>query len=126
MTKLKAIYKCEICGNVVEVLHTGQGELVCCGQPMNFENEQINGEGEEKHLPEVLESENNFVVNIPHPMEENHFIEWVELVYENGNSCRKFLDLSSGEAKVEFAKCCTATKVRAYCNIHGLWVKVGV
>ncbi len=126
MTNLKEIYKCDICGNIVEVLQTGQGELVCCGQPMNLIEEKKHDAEFEKHTP-VLEKENNNVTvtvgEDPHPMEEDHFIEWIEIVSQNGNSCKHFLK-PSDEAKAEFIVNAETIKVRAYCNIHGLWSNI--
>ena len=93
MTKLKQIYKCNICGNVVEVLHTGKGELVCCGKPMQLMEEKKEEVGQEKHLP-VIETRADKVRvkvgSVPHPMEEKHYIEWIELIAE-GKACRQFL-----------------------------------
>ncbi len=123
MTKLKEIYKCQICGNIVEVLHTGQGELVCCGQPMDFNEQKNKDVGKEKHVPVLVEEGGKTVVKVGeelHPMKKEHFIEWIEVIYKSGKTCRIFLK-PGDEPKVEFASSYEVAKVREYCNIHGLW-----
>ena len=122
MTELKQVYRCNICGNIVEVLHTGVGTLVCCGQPMELLAEKMEDVGLEKHIPVIEKTEIGYLVkvgSIPHPMEEKHYIEWIELVAD-GKSCRKFL--KPGEKPEAFFEI-KAEKVsaREYCNIHGLW-----
>jgi len=122
MTELKQVYRCNICGNIVEVLHTGVGTLVCCGQPMELLVEKTEDVGLEKHVPVIEKTETGYLVkvgSIPHPMEETHYIEWIELVAD-GKSCRKFL--KPGEKPEAFFEI-KAEKVsaREYCNIHGLW-----
>lgn len=124
MTQKNGIYKCEICGNVVEVHHTGAGELVCCGQPMNELNEKKEDEGNEKHVPVVEKKDDHVLVKIgetPHPMEEKHYIEWVEVVRQNGRMSKIYLTpTDEPEAKFECMDS-DVEKVRIYCNIHGLW-----
>ncbi len=124
MTNLKEIYKCEICGNIVEVLHTGAGELVCCGQPMKLQLEKFKDEGNEKHVP-VFEKEGNKITvkvgDVPHPMEETHFIEWIEVVFKSGKACKVFLS-PSDEPKAFFESDEDVMQIREYCNLHGLWV----
>lgn len=93
MTQLKQIYKCNICGNVVEVLHTGAGQLVCCGQPMELLKEKTKDIGQEKHVPVIEKTEADVKVKVgstPHPMEKEHYIEWIEII-ANGRVYRKFL-----------------------------------
>ncbi len=117
MTKLHQVYKCNVCGNITEVLHVGVGELVCCGQPMNLQKENTVDAAKEKHVP-VIDGKIVKIGSIEHPMEEDHFIEWIEAVAENGKISRKFLK-PGDKAVVEF---CFEVKVaRAYCNLHGLW-----
>lgn len=126
MTERLEVYKCEICGNMVEVLHTGVGELVCCNQPMRLLEETTEDTGYEKHLPVIEEAEHGFKVkvgSIPHPMEEKHRIEWVELVVGD-KAYRQFLKpgdspeaLFCVDAKME------EISARGFCNIHGLWKK---
>lgn len=119
MTELKEVYRCGICGNVVEVLHTGVGTLVCCGQPMTLMRENVVDAAQEKHVPVVEKTKDGMLVKIgsvPHPMEEKHHIEWIE-VLGDGIVSRKFL--KPGE-KPEAAFSVQGT-ARAYCNLHGLW-----
>lgn len=113
MTKQKEIYKCNICGNIVEVLHSGAGELVCCGEAMHLFVAKNKEEGSEKHLP-VIE-EDRVLVN--HPSEEDHYIEWIEFTLGDV-SCKKFL--APGD-KPEVSTSGKAVNARAYCNVHGLW-----
>ncbi len=122
MTELRQIYRCNVCGNIVEVLHAGVGTLVCCGQPMELLTEKTEDAGLEKHVPVIEKTETGYLVkvgSIPHPMEEKHYIEWIELVTD-GKLCRKFL---KPDEKPEALFEVKAEKVwaREYCNIHGLW-----
>jgi superoxide reductase len=122
MTGLKQIYKCNVCGNIVEVIHTGVGELVCCGQPMELLTEKTRDVGLEKHVPVIEKVGDKVKVkvgSVPHPMEEKHYIEWVEII-ANGKICRKFL--KPGEKpEAEFETTAERMEAREYCNIHGLW-----
>jgi len=122
MTQQNQIYKCNICGNIVEVLHVGVGQLVCCGQPMELLKEKTEDIGQEKHVPAIDQIEEKVKVrvgSIPHPMEENHYIEWIEIIAD-GKVYRKFLkpgDKPEAEFKIKAEK----IEAREYCNIHGLW-----
>ena len=122
MTELKQIYKCSVCGNMVEVVHTGAGELVCCGQPMELKTSNTQEAATEKHIPVVEKKDGMILVkvgSVPHPMEEEHFIEWVEII-SGEKSIRK--RLKPGDAsEVKFCDLGESTEVRAYCNVHGLW-----
>lgn len=124
MAKRYEIYKCEICGNVVEVLHGSVGQLVCCGQPMKLMETKKEEEGYEKHLP-VVEKENGKIVvkvgSIPHPMEEQHFIEMIEVITNDDKIFRKYLK-PGDEPKAEF-DVDEIKEAREYCTIHGLWEK---
>lgn len=124
MTQLNQVYKCNICGNIVELLHVGAGELVCCGQPMELMTEKTEDAGQEKHVPVVEKTENGFLVkvgSIPHPMEEKHYIEWIELIVD-GIVYKKFL--KPGEKpEAEFGVQGESVTAREYCNLHGLWKK---
>jgi superoxide reductase len=116
------IYKCEVCGNIVEMLHSGAGELVCCGQTMKLFVENTVDAALEKHVPVVEQAGgkvNVKVGSVAHPMEEKHYIEWVELVVD-GKAYRQFLKPGDApEASFDIdAKNVTA---REYCNLHGLW-----
>lgn len=122
MTELRQIYKCNICGNIVEVLHTGVGQLVCCGQPMELLKEKTKDEGLEKHVPVIEKTKTGVKVkvgSIPHPMEEKHYIEWIEIM-TNGRVYRKFLQ-SNDKPEAEFEVKAKEIEAREYCNIHGLW-----
>lgn len=122
MTRKKQIYKCLVCGNVVEVLHSGGGELVCCGEPMSLTKERNQDEGREKHVPVVEKTDNGILVKVgsePHPMEEDHYIEWIELNI-NGRSCKVFLT-PKDKPEAFFEKAEGSFGARIYCNIHGLW-----
>lgn len=125
MTQKREIYKCNSCGNVVEVVHLGVGELVCCGQPMVKMDEKSQEEGlTEKHLPLAEADGQKIKVKIgavPHPMVAEHFIEWIEI--ETANECLlKFLK-PGDKPETEFELSEANFQVRAYCNIHGLWKK---
>jgi superoxide reductase len=122
MTARLGVFKCEKCGNIVEVLHEGVGELHCCGQPMRLFTENTTDAAREKHVPVVEKDGEGFRVkvgSVPHPMEEKHYIEWIEVIAD-GKAYRQFL--SPGQAP-EAVFCLDAEKitVREYCNIHGLW-----
>jgi superoxide reductase len=122
MTAKKQIYRCNVCGNIVEVLHSGQGELVCCGQPMELLQAKTADEGKEKHVPVIEASDKGVKVKVggvPHPMEEKHYIEWVEVITD-GDGCRQFLK-PGGKPAAEFDIKSKKVAAREYCNIHGLW-----
>lgn len=122
MTELNQIYKCAKCGNIVEVLHAGAGELVCCGEPMQQQIENTVDAAVEKHVPVIEKTEKGVKVkvgSVPHPMEEAHYIEWIEILAD-GKSYRKFL--KPGDApEAEFETQSENISAREYCNIHGLW-----
>ena len=122
MTEKNQVYKCPLCGNIVEVLHTGAGELVCCGQPMDLVVENTVDAAKEKHVPVVEKTNDGFKVSVgsvPHPMEEKHWIEWIEL-RAGGKVYRQ--NLAPGDAP-EAVFCVDAAEATAlaYCNLHGLW-----
>lgn len=122
MPKLLEVYKCEICGNIVEVIHAGGGDLICCGQEMKLMTENTVDAAKEKHVP-VIEVGAGFVKvtvgSVPHPMEEKHYIEWIELIAD-GKAYRQFL--KPGEvATATFNVTASSLTAREYCNLHGLW-----
>lgn len=122
MTNKNQIYKCDICGNVVEVTTSGKGTLVCCNQNMTLLESKSKEEGVEKHLPSILKTDTGIRVQIgdvEHPMVENHYIEWIECIVD-GNTYRKYLN-PGDKPLVEFNISGENISVRAYCNIHGLW-----
>ena len=116
------VYKCAVCGNIVEVLHGGAGQLVCCGKPMEKLAIKTADVGKEKHVPVIEKIEGGIKVkvgSIPHPMEEKHYIEWIEVIAD-GKAYRQFLNpgqVPEAIFKIE-ARSLTA---REYCNVHGLW-----
>ncbi len=121
-TEKLQIYKCQVCGIVAEVLDGGAGELVCCGQPCTLLPAKTADEGKEKHVPVVEKVAGGIHVkvgSVPHPMEEKHYIQWIEVVAD-GRTCRQFL--RPGQAP-EATLCLDADNVtvREQCNIHGLW-----
>jgi superoxide reductase len=119
--KLSEVYKCSVCGNIVEVVHVGGGELVCCDKPMDLQEENTVDAATEKHVPVVEKVDGGVRVKVgevEHPMTEDHYIEWIE-VLANGKSYKKFLspgDAPGAEFMVE-----GEVTARAYCNLHGLW-----
>lgn len=122
MAQQLEVYKCEVCGNIVEVLHAGVGELVCCGQPMKLMKENTVDAAKEKHVPVIEKVAGGYKVKVgavAHPMEEKHYIEWIELI-AGGKAYRQFL--KPGEApEAFFAVEASQVSAREYCNIHGLW-----
>jgi len=122
MTKKLEIYKCEICGNIVEVLHEGKGELVCCGQPMKLFIENTVDAAREKHVPVIEQTDGKVTVkvgSVAHPMEEKHHIEWIEIIAD-GKAYRQFLKPGE-EPEATFEVKTDKITVREYCNLHGLW-----
>jgi len=122
MVELNQIYKCGVCGNIVELLHVGGGTLVCCDQPMNLLKENITDAATEKHVPVIEKSGDSVTVkvgSVTHPMEEKHYIEFIELMAD-GKVYRKFLkpgDKPEATFQVKAGK----VSAREYCNLHGLW-----
>jgi superoxide reductase len=122
MTKLFEVYKCEVCGNTTKVVHASGGTMVCCGKPMTLQQEKTADAGKEKHVPVVEKTGKGIIVRIgsvPHPMEEKHFIEWVEVRDGENLWIQGFRPGEKPEAG--FCIDNTNVKVRAYCNVHGLW-----
>jgi superoxide reductase len=125
LAKKLEIYKCEACGNIVEVLEGGEGELVCCGEPMQQMTENTVDAAKEKHVPVIEKVGGGIKVkvgDVPHPMEEKHYIQWIELIAD-GKAYRQFL--KPGEApEAFFAVEASQITAREYCNLHGLWKAV--
>ena len=122
MAEKLEIYKCEVCGNIVEVLHGGKGELVCCGQPMKLYKENTVDAAKEKHVPVVEKVDGGVKVkvgDVAHPMEEKHYIEWIEVIAD-GKSYFQFLNAGDAPEAV-FNLAVADVTARAYCNLHGLW-----
>jgi len=122
MATRNEVYKCEVCGNIVEVLHGGKGALICCGQPMKLRKENTTDAAKEKHVP-VLEKVNGGVKvkigSVAHPMEEKHYIEWIEIIAD-GMVYRKYLAPGQAPEAVFLTEAANIT-AREYCNLHGLW-----
>jgi superoxide reductase len=116
------IYKCDTCGKSIEVLHVGEGDLVCCREPMERKVENTFGVAKEKHVPVIERNFDGIVVvlgSIPHPMETQHYIEWIELIVDN-KVYRQILK-PGDKAEASFSVYASNPKARAYCNLHGLW-----
>ena len=122
MTHKLQIYKCEVCGNIVEMLHAGAGQMVCCGQPMKLNKENTTDAAKEKHVPVIDKTAAGLKVTVGsvlHPMEQTHYIEWIEVIVD-GKTYRQFLH--PGEApEATFELKAEKVTAREYCNLHGLW-----
>jgi superoxide reductase len=124
MAERLQIYKCSVCGNIVEVVHGGTGELVCCEQKMELLDEKTADAATEKHVPVIEEIDGGYKVkvgSVPHPMEEKHYIEWIELLAD-AKAYRQFLKPGM-PPEVVFNIQADSITAREYCNIHGLWKK---
>ena len=123
MTEQREIYVCEICGNIIEVLHSGPGQLVCCGAPMKRMEEKNKDATTEKHVPYVEMTDNGILVKVgqnqDHPMDEKHYIEWIQ-IYADGVSHRKFLK-PGDMPRAEFSVDADSVEARECCSVHGLW-----
>lgn len=122
MPKLLEIYKCELCGNIVEIVHGGGAALVCCGKEMTLRAENTVDAAKEKHVPviELVEGGVKIKVgSVSHPMEEKHYIEWIEIVAD-GIAYRQFLQPGAAP-EAFFAVSAKTLTAREYCNLHGLW-----
>lgn len=122
MAEKLGVYKCDICGNIAEVVHGGAGDMSCCGAPMVLLKENSVDAAQEKHVPVVEKVDGGYKVSVgsvAHPMTDDHFIEWIELIA--GDSCyRQFLN--PGDAPdATFAVSADSVVARAHCNLHGLW-----
>jgi superoxide reductase len=125
MTKRFEVYKCQVCGNIVEVIHEGDGTLVCCGQDMTLITENTVDAAKEKHIPVVSKADGGIqakVGAVAHPMEEKHYIEWIQVIAPDGTADRKFLKPGQAPEAV-FCSVDEKATVREYCNLHGLWKK---
>ena len=122
MAEKLEIYKCELCGNIIEVLHGGAGELVCCGQPMKQFTENTVDAAKEKHVPVIEKGPDGITVkvgSVAHPMEAEHYIEWIELIAD-GKAYRQFLN-PGDTPEATFKVDADQVTAREYCNLHGLW-----
>lgn len=121
-TQKQQVYQCSVCGNMVEVVHASGGELVCCGQPMDLLTENTTDAAQEKHVPVVESVEGGIKVkvgSVAHPMEDEHYIEWIE-AEADGQVYRRYL--AAGDVpEAVFPLQGDQIAVRAFCNLHGLW-----
>jgi superoxide reductase len=121
-TERLQVYKCRKCGNIVEVIHAARGTLVCCGEDMKHLTAGETDAATEKHVPVVEKIDGGYKVtvgDVAHPMEDKHYIEWVELI-SDGKSYRRFLN-SGDTPEAVFMVEAENVSVREYCNLHGLW-----
>ncbi|MBA3051596.1 MAG: desulfoferrodoxin [Candidatus Omnitrophota bacterium] len=122
MIKRFDVFKCGVCGNIVELVYAGGGQLVCCEKPMILMEAKTRDEGKEKHVPVIVKTETGVLVkvgDVPHPMEEKHYILCIEVIAD-GRICRKFLapgDRPEAEFKIGGGNLIA----REYCTVHGLW-----
>lgn len=124
MSKKLGIYKCEICGNIAEILTAGGAEMMCCGQQMTMMKENTTDAAVEKHVPTLEKVNGGWQVNVgsvDHPMTDAHYIEWIDLSVGNA-VYRQFLNPSDKPAAF-FPVTADGVSARAYCNLHGLWKK---
>lgn len=123
MTQIYEVYVCKECGNVVEILEGAQGDLVCCGQPMQLQKENTVDAAKEKHVPVVIVEGNTARVHIGsvmHPMEEKHYIMWIEI--RQGDKLQRKMLKPGQEPKAVFTiEEGQEVVAREYCNLHGLW-----
>lgn len=116
------VYKCDKCGNIVEVMNGGPGELACCGEPMKLLAENTVDAAKEKHVPVVEKADGGFNVkvgSVPHPMEEKHFIQWIEIL-AGGRVCRLYLE-PGDDPEAYFPTGADSVVAREFCNLHGHW-----
>lgn len=122
--KLNNLYKCSVCGNIVEIAHVGGGELVCCSKPMQLMVANTQEASTEKHIPVIEKTEKGYLVkvgSVAHPMEEKHYIEFIEVFSQDGKIGRKYLK-PGDKPEAEFLSTgVEIVKARIYCNLHGLW-----
>ena len=118
------IYKCEVCGNMVEVLEQGPGKLVCCGEEMIKMEPKTEDEGLEKHVPVIKVDGENVTVKVgstPHPMIERHFIQFIELLVDDDRYIKYLKHTDRPIARFVVKKKYKSISAREYCNLHGLW-----
>lgn len=123
MTKRLEVYKCQVCGIVVEVLDGGAGAVVCCGQSMQLLDAKTEDSTKEKHVPYVEKSEGGITVRVgqneAHPMLDKHWIQWIEVLVD-GKSYRQFLN-PGDKPEAFFPVTGETITARELCNVHGLW-----
>ena len=122
MSKTLEVYKCNICGNIVELFISGGGPLACCGADMVLLAENTVDASKEKHVPVLEKADGKVTVkvgSVPHPMEEAHYIQWIEII-DGDKVSRKML--KPGQApEATFCVSSDTVVAREYCNLHGHW-----
>lgn len=125
MTSLRQVYRCNLCGNIVEVRQAGGGQLVCCGQPMELLVPNTVEASQEKHLPAIEATGSGVIVRVgqvAHPMEAGHYIQWIEYLVD---SVSYFQELQPGQApEASFIGAPQGGQARCYCNLHGHWASI--
>lgn len=122
MAQLNEVYKCNVCGNIVQIIHSSPAPLSCCNQKMALMAENTVDAAKEKHVPVIAIGENSITVtvgSVAHPMEEAHNIEWIELLAD-GKSYRQFLK-PGAKPEAVFPVIGKKVTAREYCNLHGHW-----
>jgi superoxide reductase len=117
------VYKCDSCGNMVEMVHEGKGQMICCGKPMRLMKENIVDASTEKHVPVMEKLSGGILVKVgtvPHPMEKDHYIEWIEVVKDGKTLSRQYLN-PGDVPEAKFASDPNGLVVREFCNLHGIW-----
>jgi len=117
------VYKCDSCGNMVEMVHEGKGQMICCGKPMRLMKENIVDASTEKHVPVMEKLSGGILVKVgtvPHPMEKDHYIEWIEVVKDGKTLSRQYLN-PGDVPEAKFASNTNGLVVREFCNLHGIW-----
>jgi len=123
MTQLRELYHCEICGNIVEVLHEGAPSLVCCGKPMIKLEAKTGDKGQEKHVPLIEKTDSSIKVkvgSIEHPMEDGHYIKFIEILLKDEIMRKELKPGGIPEAKFCALKS-DVIEAREFCTVHGLW-----
>ena len=121
-TERLQVFKCGKCGNMVEVLHTGGGQLACCGEPMTVLKENTVDASKEKHVPVIEKTAGGFKVKVgavPHPMEAAHLIEWIQVI--DGDTIQRAFLKPGVAAEAAFSTASAKVTARELCNLHGLW-----
>ncbi len=124
MAEKLGVYKCSKCGNIVQVLHGEKPSIVCCGQDMDLLAENKVDAALEKHVPVIEKLDGGYLVkvgSVAHPMGDAHWIEWIELVSDNGNYIQRMMLTPSSKPEAQFKTDASNVIARAYCNLHGLW-----
>lgn len=125
MSTRNTIFKCQVCGNIVEHLHVGGGTLSCCNQQMSELEASTADSTTEKHVPFILKTESGYVVKVgetvDHPMMDAHFIQWIELHTSNCVYRRYLSQEDSPQAEFQIGHDVEIICAKEYCNLHGLW-----